>query len=394
VYTASGVASDLGILGTISGGVDLNEDGWDDLVFSSPNANSNTGEIYVSYGPHTGGSLDLSVHADLVLLGSGPGAYAGNALLVLDDISGDGVGDLLAFDHGSLYIASPTTSNTTGPITSIAHTVINHSSSVIHQGSINSTSEDWNDDGLEDLMLSDWYGGRLIFCQNPLVPGIYTYADMDLNIGGYGLGITDLNGDGNTDLFIQSNSNEIRFYEGPLSQSSISNGHTATLSDPNATVGSFGYVTNGLGRTIKGGDINGDGTVDLLVVDRQASVSHYRDGAIFVFLGPLTGSVTSADFTLSGSTDQENFGVTIQLLDIDGDGQVDVAARSQGSSPEATLFYGPLTSSLDTSAADASIPGLNTNSTQTSSGDLNADGYDDWLISVGGQVFLFLGAEN
>ena len=77
VFTASGAASDFGEWGTIAGGEDLNQDGWADLVFSSPGANSNTGEIYVSYGPHTGGALDLTVHADVTLTGSGPGAYAG-----------------------------------------------------------------------------------------------------------------------------------------------------------------------------------------------------------------------------------------------------------------------------------------------------------------------------
>ena len=383
----------MGYWGSVSGGADLNQDGWDDLVFAAPEENSYTGEIYVSLGPHTGGSINLSLYADILLPGSGFNGYSGQALLLMDDISGDGAADLFAFEGGSYYIASPTTSSS-GSISSIAHTVISKSSGSFDTYFASSMSGDWNDDGLEDFAVQGSIYENRIFL-GPLPPGYYDESDCSFVLWySQNMGSADLNGDGYTDL-VQSNyyDTDVLFYEGPVTASSVYQGHTATLSDPSASI-DFGTWDHLSTPMIHGTDVDGDGTDDLLVGDGSSSISQLYDGAIYVFRGPVLGTVSSADFILSGSS-SDRFGIGISSADLNGDGQQDMFSRDYSA---ASLFYGPLSGDQTTTSASASIPGsyYGTNGyyAHFSPGDLNADGRDDWMVGDSSGVHLFFGTEN
>ncbi len=150
---------------------------------------------------------------------------------------------------------------------------------------------------------------------------------------------------------------------------------------------------SGLGVLGQTADINEDGQPDLVVADQSASVSAYFCGAVFAFLGPISASVSSASFVLSGSSDYEQYGTGLSTPDLNADGQPDLVSRSSLGS---TIFYGPLTTDLDTSQADATTSGFGTSTSDAhhSPGDLNLDGYDDWLIADSTGIYLFLGAEN
>jgi hypothetical protein len=94
----------------------------------------------------------------------------------------------------------------------------------------------------------------------------------------------------------------------------------------------------------------------------------------------------------SGSANNEGYGIGIGTPDLNGDGLADLLA---GSALGSSVFYGPLSGDFDTSQADATIGGSSSySSAQFSPGDLNLDGYDDWLVGDSTGIYLFLGAEN
>ena len=290
VFTASGAASDFGAWGTIAGGEDLNQDGWADLVFSSPDANSYTGEIYVSYGPHTGGAIDLSVHADVTLTGSGPGAYAGG-VNVSSDLSGDGVGDLIARDSGIFYVSS------IGPgagqvLPSMAHTVL-----VPRYPAYWCGSDDWNGDGNDDLAFGKTGYSILDVSLGPVSPGAYDASFRDYQFSATGIGGSgDVDGDGTHDILVFYN-NVVTTYSGFGVGVLVSLGTvTDSRASPHLMYGNGSRMDNN--ATVA--DVNGDGSNDLLIGDYSANVTAYSDGAVFVFIGPISGTVSSADFVVSG----------------------------------------------------------------------------------------------
>ncbi len=85
---------------SVSGGGDVNGDGFDDVVLSSEDANNNTGEIYVVYGSDAGFNASLEVsqlngNNGFVLSGLNAGDYAGRSVSIAGDINSDGIDDLI-----------------------------------------------------------------------------------------------------------------------------------------------------------------------------------------------------------------------------------------------------------------------------------------------------------
>ena len=68
------------------------------------------------------------------------------------------------------------------------------------------------------------------------------------------------------------------------------------------------------------GDINSDGFADVAVAVAEADVDAYNSGAVFIYLGTEGDFDASPAQTLSGSTYQEEFGSGIAFGDIDADG--------------------------------------------------------------------------
>jgi len=129
------------------------------------------------------------------------------------------------------------------------------------------------------------------------------------------------------------------------------------------------------GRHVAGGDVNGDGTHDLLVA---------ADEGAYLFFGPLTSDTTLADadvaITDSGGTSSPTWVGWSADLSGDGDDDLHVSDSSTG---RVYVLEGPLTADADVSAAVADFD-LGTNwaggwTVQT--GDTDADGTLDLAIS-------------
>jgi hypothetical protein len=141
------------------------------------------------------------------------------------------------------------------------------------------------------------------------------------------------------------------------------------------------------------GDTNGDGVDDLLLLDAEASDTATRQGAGYVFHGPLSGNYTQADANavIFGEAASDALDITTRVGDVNGDGLADILlggahAKPLGYSNEGAvwLLYGPVSGSTDVSAADAEIAGGATSRflrVADGLGDVNGDGNDDLAVA-------------
>ncbi len=151
------------------------------------------------------------------------------------------------------------------------------------------------------------------------------------------------------------------------------------------------------GDSLATGDVNGDGVDDLLIGAPGARTPGANQGAVYLFFGPIADGAyvaEDADWSVRGSAANDYFGESIALGDLDGDGSADIiigAPRFDGGTNDqgaAYLFYGSgaLSGNVDNAAADAVLFGgvVNDQLGQTVAflGDLDGDGNGDFAVAA------------
>jgi hypothetical protein len=141
------------------------------------------------------------------------------------------------------------------------------------------------------------------------------------------------------------------------------------------------HSSTGLGAAIATADLNADGTSDL-VLGRYASSG---DRAVFLVLGPATGSMTSDDAIAISTGSPPTVSVDeIGAGDADGDGADDLLLGTP-SADVAYLFLGPITAARDVADADASLVGPSRDYTGASAeivADFDGDGVADLVVGA------------
>ncbi len=272
---------------------DLDDDGYDDLLiaaFSDDTGTSNSGTVYVGYGPMTSGTDMTAGSIDDLVYGTTASDAFGRVVRDLGDLDGDGL--------GSFASATYLNNGNTG-IAFIYHTTVS--------GSIADTDADVIITG-EDA--SDYFGTAVA----PL--------------GG------DLNGDGYDDFLVTATHDDLGGTDTGAVYV-IPGDATSDVVDMLYIAKIYGDVASGkFGSAVDGtGDYYGDHsyTQGILVGANNQGTS--TEGAVYLFLGPTTGTIASSNAVavLEGTDPSDSMGSWVEFSgDLDGTGAPAVLTCSNG----------------------------------------------------------------
>jgi len=159
------------------------------------------------------------------------------------------------------------------------------------------------------------------------------------------------------------------------------------------------------GSVITQGDVNGDGTADLIVGSYGARVPNYQQGAVYVFYGPIADGemvAEGADFIVKGRALGDQAGLAVAAGDLDGDGADDLLigaplydVTTSANNGAAYLFYGgSLSGEVRVDTADAWFYGTAASKTGNAVAimNLNGDTSPDLVIGAPEEAPLESGA--
>jgi hypothetical protein len=426
---------------------DINGDGYNDLIIGAvdadPAGGEDAGETYVIYGGSLSGEIDLNdpaTSADLTVYGNDPGDYSGYAVAA-GNINGDDYDDLIigavsadpagGSDAGETYViygsgslpAEIDLSSTSADLTVYGDDPGDSSGFAVAAGDING-------DDYDDLIIGVYgadppagsdagetyviYGGGSLPAEidlNSTSADLTVYGRDPGDRSGLAVAAGDINGDATDDIIIGAN------YADPAGGTAAGETYViyggASLPaeiDLNSTSADFSVYGRDAGdrsgSAVAAGDINGDGTDDLIigVYGGDPGVGTDAGETYVIYSGSLPSWLnlndlgTKADLTVYGDDAEDQSGAAVAVGDINGDGYDDLIiganyadpAGGTGAGETYVIYGGPSLSrtiDLDSpiTSADLTVYGDDEGDSSgysVAAGDINGDGYDDLIIGA------------
>ncbi|MGX5852157.1 FG-GAP-like repeat-containing protein [Dyadobacter jiangsuensis] len=393
---------------SVSSAGDVNKDGYSDVLVGAPYydaGQTDEGVVFLYLGSAAG----LNINPVQTLKMNQASANLGISVAMAGDVNGDGYSDILAgahqYDNGQnnegaafLYYG-----NASGVGVSPVTLEANQANAMM--GYAVSSGGDVNADGFSDVVVGarlytngELYEGA-VFVYKGSASGIITANpfkveanQIDARLGHSVATVGDVNGDGFSDVLFgayqykqsQTNEGAAFLYFGSAFGETI--GDKRTLIGYQKE-GQFGWAVAGAG------DVNGDGYSDFVIGARYYEITKPNEGAAFLFYGNPTKNFPNRSAVFSGEQGDAWLGTAVASAgDVNGDGYSDLVIGAytydNGQTDEGTaLIYhgGGLTGNTSAKSVVAdSVAARRFGSVVANAGDINADGFDDVVISAPG----------
>ncbi|MDB4930248.1 MAG: hypothetical protein JWM10_2732, partial [Myxococcaceae bacterium] len=378
--------------------LDVNGDGYADVVIGAPNAHAGAGAAYL----YLGGAGGLSTSPAASLSSPNPTGFSfGHSVSSAGDVNGDGYGDVIIGGYGEqvlVYLGSAR-----GLVEAPASNL-----TVPENGSFGwsvAGAGDINGDGYADVVVGAPLAGSL---GRPLAGQAYVFLGSAGGVattpattvpgtgGEYGqfgsavVGVGDVNGDGYGDVVINALLGPAHVYLG---------GAAGLATEPAAAL--LGLVPQPV-NVAGAGDVNGDGYADVLTA---AAYFGNATGVVSLFLGSATGLPSTPATTLSGPDSVNGaYGTSIASAgDVDGDGYAEIAIGAPGATSATGRVHvyfggaGGLVTTHVNSPTGLDGPNGYFGTSLAGAGDVNGDGHADLVVGAypvnayTGRAYLFAG---
>ncbi len=336
---------------------DIDADGYADILVGAPGndgAATDAGAAYLLFGPLSG-TAALST-APAVYRGGAANDTLGAALAAVGDVTGDGQSDVLigawgddtaASNAGAAYVF-PASAGTRSATAATASFTGEQSSDFA--GFRVAAAGDLDGDGIADLAIGAYAAnpgglnnaGTAYILYGP-VSGATPLRNADGRLDGLAAndfvgralaGVGDQDGDGRDDLLVGATGVDTTgaqagaayLWSGPCAGTTAASAAAATFhgESPGASAG----------RSVAaGGDLDGDGTPDLLIGADGEDLDGVLRGAAYLALGPHAGTTSLGDAyaRLTGTNDEDGAALSVaRVADLDADGRDEVLVGAPG----------------------------------------------------------------